>query len=99
MQLRDCISFNGNSAGGYINNDGGTLTVRDVVVRNSLAKSNGGLEVGNPVVARATPTTQHNGHAVQRQRLSFSGLVVQNFGSSHTYVNNSVVWGKRSGTP
>ena len=94
VQLRDCISFNGNSAGGYINNDGGTLTVRDVVVRNSLAKSNGGLEVGT--YSGGTSYLNHLSITATQSSDStapVSGLLVQNFGSSHTYVSNSVVWG------
>ena len=90
----DCISSTASSAAGYFSNVGGTLTVRDVVARASLGKSNGGFGVDsysggttylNHISVTATQSADSGAPA--------SGLVVQNFSNAHSYVTNSVIWG------
>ena len=90
----DCISSTASSAAGYFSNVGGTLTVRDVVARASLGKSNGGFGVDsysggttylNHISVTATQSADSGAPA--------SGLVVQNFSNAHSYVTNSAIWG------
>ncbi len=94
VQAHDCISSSGNSSAGYFENDAGTLTVRDVVARASLGKSNGGI--GFDSYNGATSYLNHLSVTATQSADSgsvASGLVVQNFGNAHSYVSNSVIWG------
>lgn len=94
VRMQNCDAPNGTDAAGYVDNYSGTLTLRDIAVSASSAKSNGGIKVatydgGSTRLAQlsVTGTTSYLANS------TFSGLTVQDFSSSHTVVSNTVVWG------
>ncbi|WP_257388606.1 hypothetical protein [Tahibacter caeni] len=94
LQMVECLAPNGYNAAGYLENTAGLLTVRDVFVRSSSAKSNGGLSVStyDGGTSRIAHLSVANTVSSAADSL-LSGLYIANFGNSFTYLGNSVFWG------
>jgi len=94
LQMVECLAPNSSNAAGYLENTGGLLTMRNVYVRSSLAKSNGGLSVStySGGTTRLSHLSITNTASTGSDSLT-SGLYLANFSDSFTYLSNSVIWG------
>jgi len=94
LQMVECLAPNSSNAAGYLENTGGLLTMRNVYVRSSLAKSNGGLSVNtySGGTTRLSHLSITNTNSTGSDSLT-SGLYLANFSDSFTYLSNSVIWG------
>jgi len=94
LQMVQCLAPNGTNSAGTLRNMGGVLTMRDVYVRASVARSNGGLSVSTSDggASRLSHLSITNTASALSQSL-ISGLYIENLTSSTTYLSNSVIWG------
>jgi len=92
VHLRECSAIHVPSS--LLENNGGTLTVSNTLVRDSQGATVGGLMVASydGGVSRITQVTVTNSVSVQ-SIVPASALYVQNYGGAHAYVTNTVAWG------
>jgi hypothetical protein len=99
VQMFQCIAPGTSYASAYLENKAGTLTVRNVVASTGTAQSNGGIAI-NTYDGGMTRVAQVSVTATESLTPSstVSGLSIENYGNSFTYVSNSVFW-RNDGTP
>lgn len=92
VHLRECNATRVPSS--LMENDGGTLTISNLLVRDSQGADVGGLMLASydGGVTRAAQVTVTNAASV-RTAAPASALYVQNYGAAHAYISNTVVWG------
>lgn len=94
VQMVECLAPNGVAASAYLQNSAGELTLRNVIARTGKGKNNGGMAIstkngGNTRIAQVTVTNTESATPSS----STSGLSVENYTNSFTYITNSVFWG------
>ncbi|HEU4663359.1 MAG TPA: hypothetical protein VFS55_04950 [Dokdonella sp.] len=101
VRLTQCKGgIDSSAASGELNNNGGELVVRNVVVDTGIADYNGGLSVytRNAGVTRIAHISVTNTHSTAPAATA-SGLLLTTLDGSRTDVGNSVIWGNDTGLP
>lgn len=92
VHLRECSATKVSSS--LMENDGGTLTVSNLLVRDSQGANVGALMLASydGGVTRATQVTVTNSVSIWAAAPA-SALYVQNYSGAHAYISNTVAWG------
>ncbi len=105
LDIRDCRAPNNSNAAGFVRNIGATLTMRNIVARQSSSLGNAGLRVNgeggvsylsqisitgmDTNASCSSPSTSNTAFLLDQA----SGLDLHSTGHGTLYLSNSVVWG------
>lgn len=96
LQVHDCVARNTSFAAGLFDNRGGTLTVRDVAVTNSLGQRNGGIGVTTSLggVSNLSQISVTRAMALDGNANDNAGILLNTpDATSRIALSNSVSWG------
>ncbi|NCT68358.1 MAG: hypothetical protein GXC76_12080 [Rhodanobacteraceae bacterium] len=94
IRIEQCIARGGTDVAASINNDGGQLIMRNVVVRNNVSYQNGGISIST-TSGGSTRLSQISITNVRSLRTDadVSGIDLSGSTNSSVLLANSVVWG------